>query len=142
MMQVTSLNHEISSTEPLHTVHSTDGYAFIISSSEASSLHKRLQLPQGASPSLESLIFHRDIKLVPRREVTRFNRKGYKTLQVLRETDLFVWMCSKDIFKETVAFEPKMNHFTALDKLDEEILEGKREKKASWSKVYKESANG
>lgn len=120
-----------SSEELLHTIHSVDNRHFIVSHSEVDSLLKRLHLSgvetlEGASPSIESLNFYDDLILVPRHKLDRF-RKRYKTLQVLRETDKYVWLCRKEIFKETVEYEPSLyNHQSSLlDKLDCEILEGK-----------------
>lgn len=99
----------------LHMIKAVDGTDFIVSHSEVVSLLKRLHLSgvetlEGASPSIESLNFYDDLILVPRHKLDRF-RKRYKTLQVLRETDKYVWLCRKEIFKETVEYEPSLyNH--------------------------------
>lgn len=111
--------------ELLHTIHSVDNRHFIVSHGEVNTLLKRVQL-SGATPSIESLNFYDELILVPRYKLDRFLKK-YKTLQVLRETDRYVWLCRKEIFKETVEYEPSLyNHQSSLlDKLDCEILEGK-----------------
>ncbi|MDA2201008.1 hypothetical protein PDQ74_11365 [Bacillus cereus group sp. Bc005] len=54
------------------------------------------------------------------------NLKKYHPLQVLRETDSYVFMCEKELFRETVAHEIKEAHTRHfLDELDEEILQGR-----------------
>ncbi|PHD21299.1 hypothetical protein COF37_21420 [Bacillus wiedmannii] len=116
--------------ELLHTIKAVDGTDFIVTHSEVDSLLKRIEL-SGASPSIESLHhanginFYDDLILVPRHKLDRF-RKRYKTLQVLRETDKYVWLVRNELFKETVAREiqtpPKRG---LLDVLDEEILNNK-----------------
>ncbi|HFK1732768.1 hypothetical protein [Bacillus pacificus] len=112
------------STDTLHMVRSTDGYAFIVSSPEVDSLKNRLSTPSNSS--VESIIFNGNLKLIPRREISKFTRKGYKTLQTLKETDLYVWMCDNDTFKDTVVYEPSLiHHRSTLDNLEEEILQGK-----------------
>ncbi|MES5858906.1 hypothetical protein QCI47_20025 [Bacillus cereus group sp. RP29] len=53
------------------------------------------------------------------------NLKKYCPLQVLRETDAYMWMCRKEIFKETVVNEPSLiHHRTLLDELEDDILQG------------------
>ncbi|MCD2337380.1 hypothetical protein [Bacillus cereus] len=105
-----------SPNEFLHTLKAVDGTDFIVSAPEVDSLLKRINLSgastiDGASPSIESLNFYDDLILVPRYKLDRF-RKKYKTLQVLRETDHYVWLCRKELFRETVAYnDPSLwNH--------------------------------
>ncbi|MGX5675857.1 hypothetical protein [Bacillus toyonensis] len=118
----TDLLHTIKE-DLLHTIKAVDGRDFIVSGGEVSSLLKRITT-QGATPSLESLNFYNDLILVPRFKLNRF-RKRYKTLQVLRETDMYVWLVRNEIFKETVEYEPSLwNHKTTLDELEEDILSG------------------
>ncbi|EJS12675.1 hypothetical protein IKS_03672 [Bacillus cereus VDM062] len=125
----------VSSQANLHTVNSIDGTSFILSDGEVLSVLNRMQFPY-VKPSLNSLLFYKDILLVPRHRMVK-QLKKYHPLQVLRETDAYLFMCRKDLFKEIVAHEIKEPHARhLLDELDEEILKGKHEKKASWSKVY------
>ncbi|PFU40464.1 hypothetical protein COK86_19365 [Bacillus cereus] len=51
-------------------------------------------------------------------------------MQVLRETDIYVWLIRNELFKETVAHEIKAPPKRGLlDELDEEILNNKVQSK-------------
>lgn len=121
------------SNDTLHTVRASfTGHAFIVSSPEAKSLLKRIDcgsirtqedILQGATPSIGSLIFHKDLILVPRHKMTSKQiRLGYKSLQVLKETDAYVWYCRKELFKDTVISDGQF--YQEFTQQDQDILDG------------------
>ncbi|HDR7286946.1 MULTISPECIES: hypothetical protein [Bacillus cereus group] len=126
-MSTSSMSNASTSTtsqETLHQVKATDGASFILSDGEVLSILNRMQFPY-VKPSIESLLTHKNLILVPRYRMTK-NLKKYHPLQVLRETDSYVFMCEKELFRETVAHEIKEAHTRHfLDELDEEILQGR-----------------
>ncbi|CAM3872318.1 hypothetical protein [Bacillus albus] len=118
----------------LHTVRSSfDGRCFIVSASEVSSLMKRIntgsirtgeQILSGATPSLESLLFHKDILLIPRykNNYPKIVRE-YKPLNVLKETDAYVWYCRKEIFDGHPS-EMEAQFYQEFTQVDQDILDG------------------
>lgn len=128
------MNEITPNEDKLYTVKSHgDLFSFIVSHSEADSLRKRITL---TNKSFDELTLSNDVILIERKKLNKLIRKGYKPLQVLQESDHYIWMCRKEIFKETVAYEPRKRDNTLIDDLDREILEGKHERKKTWSQIY------
>lgn len=120
------------SNDTLHTVRASfTGHAFIVSSPEAKSLLKRIDcgsirtqedILQGATPSIESLIFHKDLILVPRHKMTSRNLIGYSPMQTLQETSAYLWMVRKELFKDTYISDGQFYH--EFTQQDQDILDG------------------
>ncbi|HDR7672446.1 hypothetical protein RE438_22795 [Bacillus wiedmannii] len=82
------------------------------------------QIISGATPSLESLLFHKDLLLIPRYKSNSPKViKSYKPLNVLRETDAYVWYCCKELFDGHPS-EMEAQFYQEFTQVDQDILDG------------------
>ncbi|MGG3652703.1 hypothetical protein ABES36_14890 [Bacillus pseudomycoides] len=73
-----------------------DRFCFIVPSYEAESLLLRLNRKY---VSFDEATFKSDVILIDRVYIDGYNRKGFVSLQSLRERDKFIWMCRKGLLK-------------------------------------------
>lgn len=124
-LTMTPPSHPHTESDPLHQVISIDKKSFIISDAEKSSLCKRINFPPNTS--FESLMNYKELVLLPRFRMTK-NLKKYYPLQVLQESDRYVWLIKKELFRNTVEVEPRKREPHKRDLLTQEdydMLNGK-----------------
>ncbi|MCX2826563.1 hypothetical protein RGU76_04595 [Bacillus pseudomycoides] len=104
----------------IYPVSTQCGKSFVVSEEEAQSLLYRIN---HNGESFGSIHRYGKLILIDRIQLTRYEKRGYKSLQILKANDKYIFMCKADIFKETVAREPDTRN-DSLRQDDRDIMAG------------------